>query len=50
MNEKQLYKLFIAMFALNVGVGLFNAYHSHKERQLRIEELRRKGITDGKKS
>lgn len=48
MNEKQLYKVFIAMFAINVGVGLFNAYHSHKERKLRIEELARKGITDEK--
>jgi len=48
MNDKQLYKVFIGMFALNVSVGLFTAYHAHQERKLRIEELRLKGISKEK--
>ena len=48
MNDKQLYKVFIVMFAVNVGVGLFNAYHDHQDRMLRKEEMKRKGITNEK--
>ena len=48
MNDKQLYKVFIVMVAANLAVGIFNAVQDHKERKLRIEELRRKGITNEK--
>ena len=38
-TEKQLYKVFIVMFAANLGISLFNAYHQHQERKLRMEAI-----------
>lgn len=36
--DKKLYKVFIGMVAIGVGIQLYNAYHDHKERKENAKE------------